>query len=65
MVVAIPKGEGIIVNLEEKVIKETLKRIIDSNEAIPYKARIELKRIIEVEHNPEKLLQECFLYMLS
>lgn len=52
-------------NLEEKAVKETLKRIIDNNEAIPYKARIELKMIIEMEHNPEKLLQECLLYMLS
>lgn len=65
LVVVVPKEEGIIVNLEEKAIKEVLKRIIDNNEVIPYKARIELKMIIEMEHNPEKLLQECLLYMLS
>lgn len=52
-------------NLEEKAVKETLKKIIDGNNAIPYKARVELKMIIELEHNPEKLIQECLLYMLS
>ena len=26
---------------------------------------IEMKEIIELEHNPEKLLQECLVYMLS
>lgn len=33
----------IIVNLEEKAVKETLKRIIDNNEVVPHKATIELK----------------------
>ena len=28
-------------------------------------AKVEIKAIIELEHNPEKLLQECLLYMLS
>lgn len=44
------------VSIEEKAIKETLKRIIDNNDAIPYKAKVELKTIIEMENNPEKLL---------
>ncbi len=52
------------VNLEEKAVKETLKKIIDNNDNIPYKAKMELKMIIESEHNPEKLLQECLLHML-
>lgn len=52
-------------NLEEKAVKEALKEIIDNNNAIPYKAKVELKMIIEMEHDPEKLLQECLLYMLS
>lgn len=52
-------------NLEEKAVKEALKKIIDNNNAIPYKAKVELKMIIEMEHDPEKLLQECLLYMLS
>ncbi len=52
-------------NWDEKVVKEALKKIIDNNNAIPYKAKAEIKAIIELEHNPEKLLQECLLYMLS
>ena len=52
-------------NLDEKAVKEALKKIIDNNGAIPHKAKAELKGIIEMEHNPEKLLQECLLYMLS
>ena len=51
-------------NLDEKAVKEVLKRIIENNN-IPYKAKAEIKAIIELEHNPEKLLQECLLYMLS
>ena len=52
-------------NLDEKAVKETLKKIIDDSNAIPYKAKVEMKEIIELEHNPEKLLQECLVYMLS
>lgn len=52
-------------NLEEKAVKEILKKIIDDNNAIPHKAKADLKMIIELEHNPEKLIQECLLYMLS
>ena len=51
-------------NLDEKAVKETLKKIIDNNNTIPYKAKMELKAILELEHNPEKLLQECLVYML-
>lgn len=51
-------------NLDEKAVKETLKKIIDNSNAIPYKAKVEIKAIIELEHNPEKLLQECLVYML-
>lgn len=32
---------------------------------IPEKAKWDLKMIIEVEPDPEKLLQECLLYMMS
>ena len=52
-------------NLDEKAIKEVLKKIIENNNNIPYKAKEEIKAIIELEHNPEKLLQECLLYMLN
>ena len=52
-------------NLDEKTVKEVLKKIIENNNNIPYKAKAEIKAIIEMEHNPEKLLQECLLYMLS
>lgn len=52
-------------NLEEKAIKELINKIIENNEAIPYKAKVELKMIIEREHDPEKILQECLIYMLS
>ena len=52
-------------NLDEKAVKEVLKKIIDNNATIPYKAKAEIKTIIELENNPEKLLQECLLYMLS
>jgi len=52
-------------NLNEKAIKEVLKKIIENNNNIPYKAKEEIKAIIELEHNPEKLPQECLLYMLS
>ena len=52
-------------NLDEKTVKEVLKKIIENNSTIPYKAKAEIKAIIEMEHNPEKLLQECLLYMLS
>ena len=51
-------------NLDEKTVKEVLKKIIENNNNIPYKAKAEIKVIIELEHNPEKLLQECLLYML-
>ena len=46
-------------NLDEKTVKEVLKKIIENNNNIPYKAKAEIKAIIELEHNPEKLLQEC------
>ena len=52
-------------NLDEKAVKEVLKKIIENNNTIPYKAKAEIKAIIEMEHNTEKLLQECLLYMLS
>lgn len=52
-------------SLDEKAVKEILKKIIDNNNAIPHKAKVELKMIIELEHNPEKLIQECLLYMLT
>ncbi len=52
-------------HLQEKAIKEVLKRVVDGNINISEKAKLELKAIIEYEHDPEKLLQECFLYMLS
>lgn len=53
-------------NLDEKAVKEVLKKVIENNNnTIPYKAKAEIKAIIEMEHNPEKLLQECLLYMLS
>lgn len=52
------------VELEEKAVKETLKKIIDNDDTFPHEAKMELKMIIESEHNPEKLLQKCLLYTL-
>ena len=52
-------------NLDEKTVKEVLKKIIENNNNIPFKAQEEIKAIIELEHNPEKLLQECLLYLMS
>ena len=52
-------------NLDEKTVKEVLKKIIENNNNIPYKTKEEIKAIIELEHNPERLLQECLLHMLS
>ncbi len=43
-------------NLDKKAVKEVLKKIIENNNTIPYKAKAEIKAIIEMEHNPEKLL---------
>ena len=58
-------GEDIsMIKLDEKAVKETLKKIIDNNNTIPNKAKVEIKAIIEMEHDPEKLLQECLIYML-
>ena len=53
-----------MIDLDEKAVKETLKKIIDNNNTIPNKAKVEIKAIIEMEHDPEKLLQECLIYML-
>ena len=36
-------------NLDEKAVKETLKKIIDNNNTIPYKAKMELKTIVGLE----------------
>lgn len=52
-------------DIEEKAIKELLKNVIDHNNAIPNDAKKDLKTIIELEHNPEKLLLECLMYMMS
>lgn len=52
-------------NLEENTVKEALKKIIENTDTIPNKAKEDLKTIIEFEHSPEKILQECLLYMLS
>ena len=51
--------------MEEKENKEMLKRIIDSNNDIPIKAQANMKIIIDLEKDPEQLLQECLLYLLS
>lgn len=51
--------------IQESQIKEVLKKVIDGNKNIPEKAKSDLKMIIEAEHDPEKLLQECLLYMMS
>lgn len=51
--------------VQEHEIKEILKRIIEGNKNIPEKAKWDLKMIVEREHDPENLLQECLLYMMS
>lgn len=52
-------------NTTEKAIKEILKKIINNNDDIPYKAKEDLKSIIDFEHDPENLLTHCLLYSLS
>lgn len=34
-------------NLDEKTVKEVLKKIIENNNNIPYKAKVEIKAIIK------------------
>lgn len=51
--------------IQESQIKEVLKKIIDGNINIPEKAKWDLKMLIEAEHDPEKLLEECLLYRMS
>ena len=60
------RGRNIVASkLQESEIKEVLKKIIDGNINIPEKAKGDLKMIIEAEHDPERLLQEFLLYMMS
>lgn len=49
----------------EKIVKKMLEKTLENNGGIPPKAKTDLKAIIEMEHNPERLLQECLLYMFS
>lgn len=47
----------------KKVSKEIMKKIVESNNAIPQKAKFDLKLIIENENDPKRMLEECLLYM--
>ncbi len=38
-------------NLDKKAVKEVLKKIIENNNTIPYKAKAEIKAIIDVLKN--------------
>ena len=38
-------------NLHEKALKEALKKIIEDNNTIPYKAKVEIQAIIDVLKN--------------
>lgn len=46
----------------KKVSKEIMKKIVESNNAIPQKAKFDLKLIIENEDDPKRLIVECLLY---
>lgn len=50
---------------DEKIIKEILKKAIENNGNFSERAKLDLKAIVELEDNPERLLQECLLYMYN
>lgn len=49
----------------EKIVKSIVKRIIDSNNQIPEDAKRDLKVIVDLESDPQRLVEECLLYMLE
>lgn len=49
----------------EKTILSMIKVIIDSNNQIPEDAKHDLKVIVDMESDPQRLLEECLLYMLA
>lgn len=49
----------------EKIVKSIVKRIIDSNNQIPEDAKRDLKVIVDLEPDPQRLVEECLLYMLA
>lgn len=49
----------------EKIVKSIVKRIIDSNNQIPEDAKRDLKVIVDLESNPQRMVEECLLYMLA
>lgn len=52
-------------NMEIKAIKEILKKIIDSNNDIPFRAKEDLKRVIDMGDTPEEIFQRCIEYSIA
>lgn len=52
-------------NMEIKAKKEILKKIIDSNNDIPFRAKEDLKRIIDMKDTPEEIFQGCIAYSIA
>ena len=50
---------------DEKFIKEILKKVLNNNSEIPEEAKRDLRLLIDTEHDSERLLQKCLLYMLA
>ena len=42
----------------EKIVKSIVKRIIDSNNQIPEDAKRDLKVIVDLESDPQRLVEE-------
>ena len=49
----------------ERIVKSIVERIIDSNNQIPEDAKRDLKVIVDLESDPQRLAEECLLYMLA
>lgn len=47
----------------EKLAKEILKNIMDNNRELSEQEKVDIKVIIDEEHDPEKLLVKCLQYM--
>lgn len=52
-------------NMEIKAKKEILKKIIDSNNDIPFRAKEDLKGIIDIGATPEEIFQGCIAYSIA
>lgn len=51
--------------MEIKAKKEILKKIIDNNNDIPFRAKEDLKGIIDMGATPEEIFQGCIAYSIA